>query len=868
MTAQVEIQYDRGFSDIPEGFVWSGFGRPYKVNSQTPQQDIWVDHNDIHNLTDQGRNYFLSKNPFGLRSYALFGEAYYNIADNLKLTAGLRWTVDQKTAPQIPSWLLALNSYGLPTLKTVKQEWREPTGRLAIDWKPDLSVTDDTLLYASYVRGYKAGGANPPPYVPVFPPVGGLGGTDPAGRAFIQESVTHPATFEPEFVNAYEVGTKNTLLDGKLTFNVNGFYYDYTGYQISQIVDRSAINMNFDARIWGAELEIDYRPLENFRVGFKGGYENTRVADGEAAIDLIDRTAGNPAYLVKKSFPTFPSNCIVPVESALLVDCVVYKLGTDPVTGLPIDPVTNLPYVENPQIIKDAGGNIIPIYPWWAGYVGVDTRTIPNLGEGISKDLSGNQLPNAPRFTATITTDYTLPLPNNWLVTLHSDFYYQAEAWTRIFNTPGYDKLKAYNNINVAAIFTNEDAGWTVMAYVKNLLDKDNITGSFLNSDDTGLTTNVFLNEPRLYGLRVTKAWTGSEWWSARANKSGYYPYRLELDGDYSRVSGGREILVPQGSELYPADRPSPLGVQSDQDGAAAGGLKFTWQPQPNSWRVSGGVRYGRAGGGAEDNRKQEVSGGYLTHQFHYAPWDPTIKLYLDPTLFGLYSYATMEAKNAESHVMADFMVGKDFGLGTWGAPVTAGLDFGIGYAKLDSDSSATLRGRPDLTFPADDVFKYGAHFHRFDAQIDTHREFQGAGPEVAWSGSARLLDAGGADGQLDLDIGLGGAVLWGKQRTDVAGISHSEYQTYFYTPKWQSQGPQIQDSQDVMLDYHRSKSATVPTVNASVGLSYTLGGLKVGGGYRWERYFDAIDGGIAERKTYDRQFDGPYVRISMGFGG
>ena len=39
-------------------------------------------------------------------------------------------------------------------------------------------------------------------------------------------------------------------------------------------------------------------------------------------------------------------------------------------------------------------------------------------------------------------------------------------------------------------------------------------------------------------------------------------------------------------------------------------------------------------------------------------------------------------------------------------------------------------------------------------------------------------------------------------------------------------------------------------------------------GGYRWERYFKAIDAGIDTRKTYDRQFDVPYVKVSVGFGG
>ena len=62
----------------------------------------YIDPNDIHHLNDQGRNYFLSRNPYKLISYAVFGEAYYNIADNLKVTAGLRWTVDRKQAPQRP----------------------------------------------------------------------------------------------------------------------------------------------------------------------------------------------------------------------------------------------------------------------------------------------------------------------------------------------------------------------------------------------------------------------------------------------------------------------------------------------------------------------------------------------------------------------------------------------------------------------------------------------------------------------------------------------------------------------------------------------------------------------------------------------
>jgi len=833
----------------------------------------WFDNHDIHHLTDLGRNYFLSKNPYGLISYAAFGEAYYQIADNLKLSAGLRWTIDKKEAPQVPSWLLAGGSYGTPTRKTIRQQWREPTGRVAVDWKPDLGFTDETLLYASYVHGYKAGGSNPPPAIyidaPVCPPACGGGFT----AEIIHKSLTHPQTFEPEFVNAYEIGTKNTLFEGRVTFNLNGFYYDYTGYQISQIVDRSAVNLNFDATIWGSELEVEWRPRENLRFGFKGGYENTRLADGSKAIDLMDRTAGMPGWVLQKPFPTLTSNCIVPVwlvsyGGRLHNVCQAYSTNTDP--------ATNLPYVPFPQ---EGTFGADPLTQWGPDYPGFDPASAPNNGEGFDKDLSGNALPNAPHFTATITADYTLPLPANWLVTLHTDLYYQSEAWTRVFNTPGYDKLKAYNNINLAAIFSNENAGWQVMAYIKNVLDKDNITGSFLNSDDTGLTTNVFLNEPRLYGLRVTKNWTGSEWWSAHANKSGFYPYQLELLGDYGRVSGGKEILIPDTVALFPANHPYPLGVQNDLDWASAGGVKFTYQPQPKGWFANVGVRYGRASGGAEEHPKWNIPASHRFSQEKYQTLLNTFagnqqftdfikNIYVfDPASLGWYNYATAMGESKETHAIADFAIGKDVGLGRASSRVSLGLR----YAQFNSDSSTLLHGRPDFAFP--DPVKYeGGHTHRFHASMDAHREFQGAGPAVSWESAIPLpmvMDAGA--GRIDVDVGVGAAVLFGRQSTKASGDVHGEYNVgvlrQIPEPGY-NYGRHEVNPYNTPFDYHRTTSVTVPGLNANLGLTYTLDGLKLSGGYRIERYLNAIDGGIAQRKTYDRQYDGPYVKVSIGFGG
>ncbi len=90
----------------------------------------------------------------------------------------------------------------------------------------------------------------------------------------------HPLTFKPEFIDAFELGSKNTLLDGSLTLNADVFYYNYENYQISEIVDRTAINLNFDAHVKGAEIESSWEPIPGLRFNFAGGWEDTALAKG------------------------------------------------------------------------------------------------------------------------------------------------------------------------------------------------------------------------------------------------------------------------------------------------------------------------------------------------------------------------------------------------------------------------------------------------------------------------------------------------------------------------------------------------------------------------------------------------------------
>ncbi len=129
--------------------------------------------------------------------------------------------------------------------------------------------------------------------------------------------------------------------------------------------------------------------------------------------------------------------------------------GFDPLAGTPGDPYT--------------GQNT------WNG---IDYGPAPNNGAGFNKDLSGNELPNAPHFTTSFTAEYSMPVTSEWAATLHGDFYYQSSSWARVLNDNPYDRIHGYKNVNLALILTNQN-GWQAVGYLKNVFNTTAITGTF-----------------------------------------------------------------------------------------------------------------------------------------------------------------------------------------------------------------------------------------------------------------------------------------------------------------------------------------------------------------------------------------------------
>ena len=160
--------------------------------------------------------------------------------------------------------------------------WTNTSYKLGLDW----NINETNLLYANVTTGYKAGGFAHPP-----------------GRPY-----------EPEEITSFELGSKNTLLDGKLNLNGTFYYYDYTDLQVNTVIPNpdvpgtlvSVTDNAATAELWGIEVELQWAVGENGLLFGHATYMDTEYSDFLSVADPILAPGSPPVDLSGNRMPRTP----------------------------------------------------------------------------------------------------------------------------------------------------------------------------------------------------------------------------------------------------------------------------------------------------------------------------------------------------------------------------------------------------------------------------------------------------------------------------------------------------------------------------------------------------------------------------------
>ena len=444
-----------------------------------------------------------------ITSYGLFGEAYFEFSDRLKLTAGLRYNNDKKSvtarstlasflaphggtgsvfdSPFVGSFDADPGTPGNQIIQARTVKFNKLTGRAVLDFK----ITDDNLIYASYSRGYKSGGINPP----------------------LQPIFAVPESFKPEQVDAFEIGSKNSFGNGALQLNLTAFYYKYKDLQLSKIVARTAVNDNVSADIYGFEAEAIVRPDPDVVVNLGFSYLHSKVTDDKFTSNPRDFGGGRADAVIIKDI-TNAANCAVASRSGNTAGVNAFVNGVQQVinggfvpgvaAGAGLRPTTAFP--SDGGIASTGAFSICSVMEAAAaGAFAAAGLTPANFGgieyfsAGVPVNIKGNQLPQAPNYKFSAGVQYTAHMGDMTLVP-RVDLAYTGESYGSIFNG-NVNRIKGYAQVNAQLQFNGPDDKWYVKGFIQNVFDANSVTGLYITDQSSGNYTNIFTLEPRRYGI-------------------------------------------------------------------------------------------------------------------------------------------------------------------------------------------------------------------------------------------------------------------------------------------------------------------------------------------------------------------------------
>lgn len=196
------------------------------------------------------------------RSYALFGQASYQLTDDFTVTAGLRWTRDDKHLTS-------------PSAAKVSPS----ASNLSWDVSGTYKLTPDVNLYGRIATGFRA------------PSIQGR------NIAFFAPA----STAKSETITSFEGGVKSELFDRRVRLNMDGFYYTINNMQLTAIGGPGNLNQLLNAdrgRAWGLEMDSEEQITPHLLVTAGVSYTNSKIESRDLTTGICGGgcTVTNPLF--------------------------------------------------------------------------------------------------------------------------------------------------------------------------------------------------------------------------------------------------------------------------------------------------------------------------------------------------------------------------------------------------------------------------------------------------------------------------------------------------------------------------------------------------------------------------------------------
>ena len=393
------------------------------------------------------------------KSTAFMAEYYYQMNDATKFTFGLRYNDDTYESTIFSSLSdISNTSYaytGPDYSRTNPGTSREQTENSALTYKLAVQhdLNDNSMVYASYTTGLKAGGTSPNEF-----------------------SIQIP--YAEEESASLEIGTRNILMDGRMLLNATLFEMDVTNGQIGLIYNAGAVNKTFDYVNTGLEGQMKFFISDNSELDFNWLTLNSEM--GEALQD--DPLNPNQASVVL-------ARGSGPAGLTGLLQATGMDAATAAATAAAVGAALPNPGLTN-WALTDTG--II------ASYQGA-LITIPGLSAVTPVQLQGNRFPGSTELDYNLS--FTQRFPHDGGATdVRLTYVHKGQRFASVFNDDKFS-VPEQTYMDMTAIYSPTSEDWYAGAYIKNIGDKRHQIGAEQASTLQGGMAQVTYSQPRTYGL-------------------------------------------------------------------------------------------------------------------------------------------------------------------------------------------------------------------------------------------------------------------------------------------------------------------------------------------------------------------------------